>query len=99
MDHYEPSTWGDRVADVYDEMLESMDLETEPAVELLAELAAGGRVLELAIGTGRIALPLARRGVQVHGVDASEDMVSKLRSKPGGEGIPVTIGDFADVPA
>jgi 2-polyprenyl-3-methyl-5-hydroxy-6-metoxy-1,4-benzoquinol methylase len=56
---------------------------TEAAVAFLAELAASGLVLELAIGTGRIALPLAERGIDVHGIDASEKMVARLRSKPG----------------
>ena len=65
---------------------------------LLAELADGGPALELAIGTGRLALPLADRGVAVSGIDASEAMVAKLRAKPGGDRIPVAIGDFADVP-
>ena len=74
-----------------------MPLDREAAVAFLAELAASGPVLELAIGTGRIALPLAERGIDVHGIDASEKMVARLRSKPGGDGIPVTIGDFADV--
>ena len=64
-------------------------------VEFLAELAGDGAALELGIGTGRIALPLARRGVPVHGIDLSPDMVSQLRAKPGGDEIPVTIGDFA----
>jgi hypothetical protein len=58
----------------------------------------GGPVLELAIGTGRLALPLAEHGLVVHGIDASEQMVARLRAKRGGEAIPVTIGDFADVP-
>ena len=62
---------------------------------VLAELAGGGRALELGIGTGRIALPLARRGVEVHGIDLSRAMVARLRAKPGGDAIPVTIGDFA----
>ena len=66
----------------------------EPAVDFLAGLAGGGAALELAIGTGRIALPLAARGVAVHGVDLSSAMVARLRAKPGGEEIPVTIGDF-----
>lgn len=70
---------------------------TQQSVEVLAELAAGGRVLELAIGTGRIALPLAARGLSVHGIDASQAMVAKLREKPGGAALPVTIGNFADV--
>jgi 16S rRNA A1518/A1519 N6-dimethyltransferase RsmA/KsgA/DIM1 with predicted DNA glycosylase/AP lyase activity len=54
-------------------------------------------VLELAIGTGRVALPLAERRVEVHGIEASEAMVAKLRAKPGGERLRVAIGDFADV--
>ena len=67
----------------------------DPAVDFLAELAGGGRALELGIGTGRIALPLAQRGVPVHGIDLSRAMVARLRAKPGGEAIGVTIGDFA----
>jgi SAM-dependent methyltransferase len=64
-------------------------------VDFLAELATGGAALELGIGTGRIALPLAARGVRVHGIDLSPDMVAQLRAKPGGDEIPVTIGDFS----
>ena len=64
-------------------------------VEFLADLAGDGAALELGIGTGRIALPLVARGVRVHGIDLSPDMVAQLRAKPGGEDIPVTIGDFA----
>jgi SAM-dependent methyltransferase len=97
MEGYGPATYGDRIADVYDALYEQT-LDTHGAVETLAELAGGGRVLELAIGTGRLALPLAQRGLEVHGVDASERMVEKLRAKPGGDGIAVTMGDFADVP-
>ena len=67
----------------------------DPAVDFLVELAGSGRALELGIGTGRIALPLARRGVPVHGIDLSQAMVARLRAKPGGEDIAVTIGDFA----
>src|SRR5688500_13228677 len=67
----------------------------ESTVDFLADLAGGGRALELGIGTGRIALPLAQRGVPVHGIDLSKAMVAKLRAKPGGEAIGVTIGDFA----
>ncbi|SCE90712.1 class I SAM-dependent methyltransferase [Micromonospora chokoriensis] len=69
-----------------------------PAVDFLADLADGGPVLELAIGTGRVALPLAERGLTVHGVEASEEMVAHLRAKPGGDRIPVVIADMADVP-
>jgi SAM-dependent methyltransferase len=67
----------------------------DPAVDLLADLARGGRALEFAVGTGRIALPLSRRGVEVHGIDLSADMVAQLQAKPGSEGVAVTIGDFA----
>ena len=66
-----------------------------PTVAFLADLAGGGPALELGIGTGRIALPLAEQGVPVHGIDLSPDMVAQLRAKPGGSVIPVEIGDFA----
>jgi SAM-dependent methyltransferase len=96
MDQYGPATYGERVADVYDEWYEKVDPSAECA--LLAELAAGGRVLELGIGTGRVAFPLAALGVEVHGIDASPAIVRQLRAKPGGEAVPVTIGDMAEVP-
>jgi SAM-dependent methyltransferase len=67
----------------------------EPVVGFLAALAGDGAALELGIGTGRIALPLSRRGVPVHGIDLSEAMVARLRAKPGAEAVGVTIGDFA----
>jgi len=67
----------------------------EPVVDFLAELAGDGDALELGIGTGRVALPLARRGVRVRGIDLSEAMVARLRAKPGAEEIDVAIGDFA----
>ncbi|MFE7312219.1 class I SAM-dependent DNA methyltransferase [Streptomyces sp. NPDC057555] len=67
----------------------------DPAVAFLARLAGRGRALELGIGTGRLALPLARRGVPVHGIDLSRAMVARLREKPGGDEVGVTIGDFA----
>ncbi len=98
MEDYGPETYGDRIAEVYDEWYaDAAFLETEASIELLAELAGEGSVLELAIGTGRLALPLAKRGIEVHGIDASEAMVAKLREKPGGDQIPVTMGDFAEV--
>jgi SAM-dependent methyltransferase len=96
MAEYEAGTYGDRIADAYDEIYASR-WDTDGAVELLAELAGAGPALELGIGTGRIALPLAERGVVVHGIDASARMVEKLREKPGGADLPVEIGDFADV--
>jgi SAM-dependent methyltransferase len=88
------------VAATYDsseDMFDAAAVETTAGV--LAELAGRGRALELGIGTGRIALPLARRGVEVHGIDLSRAMVARLRAKPGGDGIPVTIGDFATATA
>jgi SAM-dependent methyltransferase len=97
MEGYRPETYGDRIADVYDAMMADLPDPTD-SVDRLAELAGPGPALELGIGTGRVALPLAARGVQVHGVDASEAMVGRLRAKPGGEAIPVTLGDFAGVP-
>lgn len=100
MEGYRPSTYGDRWADIYDEWTDQrIGASTQATIDGLADLAAGGRVLELAIGTGRIALGLVARGLEVHGIDASEEMIAKLRAKPGGEAIPVTIGDFADVDA
>jgi SAM-dependent methyltransferase len=98
MEGYDAATYGERIADVYDEWYaEAAFLETDAAVAKLAELAGEGPALELAIGTGRVALPLAERGIEVHGIDTSQAMVAKLREKPGGAEIPVTIGDFADV--
>ncbi|MXX19679.1 MAG: class I SAM-dependent methyltransferase [Dehalococcoidia bacterium] len=96
MDNPNAATYGDRFAGIYDEVHAHLSTPevVAPMVDVLAELAGGGRVLELGIGTGRIAAPLARRSVEVHGVDASEAMVAKMREKPGGDGIPVTIGDF-----
>ena len=91
MDDYTAATYGDRIAEIYDRMFSGA-----ANVEPLARLAGNGRALELGIGTGRVALPLAERGVEVHGIDASAEMVEKLRTKPGGDAIPVTIGDFAD---
>jgi SAM-dependent methyltransferase len=67
----------------------------DPAVEVLADLAGDGRALELGIGTGRVALPLAARGVEVHGIEISRAMVERLRAKPGGNTVGVTIGDMA----
>ena len=81
----------------YDDSSEGMfdPVFTDTVAEVLAGLAGGGRALEFGIGTGRIALPLADRGVEVHGIDLSRAMVARLRAKPGGDAIPVAIGDFA----
>lgn len=96
MEGYGNATYGDAIAEVYDRWY-STRLDPTAAVSLLAELAGQGPALELGIGTGRVALPLAARGVPVSGIDASREMVSRLRAKPGGADIPVRIGDFADV--
>jgi SAM-dependent methyltransferase len=88
--------FGELVAEGYDESVADMfePAVVEPAVDFLADLAGNGAALELAIGTGRIALPLAQRGVRVHGIDLSEAMVAKLHAKPDAGDIAVTIGDF-----
>jgi SAM-dependent methyltransferase len=90
-----PGSFGRLNAAHYDE--EDDPGTTEAAVTLLADLAGGGRVLELAIGTGRVALPLTARGVAIEGIEASPEMVAVLRGKPGGVAIPVAMGDMADV--
>ena len=82
-----------RYDDVVDDMLDRAGIDT--AVDFLAELAGSGRALELGIGTGRVAVPLAQRGVPVSGIDMSKAMVARLHAKPDGTDIPVTIGDFA----
>jgi SAM-dependent methyltransferase len=89
--------FGEDVAAGYDDPLDRMFAPPAivPVVDVLAELAGDGAALELGIGTGRIALPLAERGVRVHGIDLSEAMVARLRAKPGGDSIGITIGDFA----
>jgi len=91
--------FGEDVAARYDETIGeySEPAAIEAAVGFLAELAGAGRALELGIGTGRIALPLARRGVAVRGIDLSDAMVARLRAKPGGEQIQVAIGDYATI--
>jgi SAM-dependent methyltransferase len=89
--------FGQQVAERYDDPSSEMfrpDV-VDAAVDVLAELAGDGPALELGIGTGRIALPLARRGVAVHGIDLSRAMVNQMRAKPGGDAIEVAIGDFA----
>jgi SAM-dependent methyltransferase len=95
MNDYDAATYGDRIADVYDTWHTLSTEETERVVAFLADLAGTGPALELGIGTGRVALPLAARGPAVSGIDASEAMVARLRAKPGGDAIPVTIGSFA----
>jgi SAM-dependent methyltransferase len=96
-DFDDPAFFGDRWADRYDDLSQGPD--PAAAVEFLAGLVApGARVLELAIGGGRVALPLARRGFAVEGVEASQAVVDRLRAVPGGRDLPVLTADLADVP-
>jgi SAM-dependent methyltransferase len=89
--------FGEGIAERYDESSAEMfePAVLDPAVDFLAGLAGDGPALELGIGTGRVALPLSQRGIRLHGIDLSPAMVARLRAKPGGERIGVTIGDFA----
>src|SRR5678815_2428304 len=93
MNSYSDETYGEHVAGVYDDWYTDFDPN---AIETLAELAHGGRALELGIGTGRFALPLSEKGIEVHGIDAAQSMIARLRSKPGADRIKVTQGSFAD---
>jgi len=90
----EPQAYGEAIADVYDDWYGDVS-DVAGTVTSVTALAAGGAVLELGIGTGRLALPLHAAGVEVHGVDASPAMVERLRAKPGGADIPVLVGDFS----
>jgi len=91
MEEYSAETYGERIAAIYDELYTSYD---PAAIHFLAQLAKTGPALELGIGTGRFALPLQAMGVEVIGIDASPAMVERLHAKPGGDRIPVTLGDF-----
>jgi len=95
--HGDDGYFDERVAARYDESSAEMfsAAAIDPTVDFLTDLAGDGPALEFAVGTGRIALPLAQRGVPVHGIDMSKAMVARMRSKPGGEDIGVTIGDFS----
>ncbi len=93
-----PGAYGDAWADIYDEIHRgTIGAPGSAQLDLLASLAQGGRALELGIGTGRVALPLTERGITVEGVDASAEMVARLRAKPGGRDLPVGIADMAEV--
>lgn len=93
---HDPADYGDRIAEVYDAFYPE-DASAEATAETLASLVEEGPVLELGIGTGRLALPLARRRITVHGAESSQAMLDKLRAKPGGENLPVVVGDFSRV--
>lgn len=90
-------TWDRELAEVYDEVY-AVGLDgavLDPVVDLLAELAKGGPAIEFAVGTGRVALPLAERGIPVHGIELSPHMAERLRAKPGADAVPVTVGDMS----
>jgi SAM-dependent methyltransferase len=95
MKGYGKETYGAAWADDYDAIYPEAP---KAMIDRLAEFAGSGRVLELAIGTGRVAVPLAARGVDLLGIDISEEMVGRMRGKPGGAEIPVVIGDFTEIP-
>jgi len=96
MKDYQPAmSFGEEIAAMYRDARRG---DEDAAVGFLADLAGGGPTLELAVGAGRIALPLVARGIRVDGIDISPAMIAQLRAKPGGAGIAVTVGDFADVP-
>lgn len=102
MKNYEPvMSFGPDAAEVYDDVQRFSKTpsrgDRDAAIALLEKLARGGPALELAIGTGWIALPLAARGIRVDGIELSAAMADRLRAKPGGDRISVTIGDMADV--
>lgn len=95
MENFDELTYGERIAEVYDRFYLDAD---ESTIDLLEDLADGGKVLELGIGTGRIALPLHKRGIKVVGIDSSPAMITKLREKPLGDEIEVHEGSFIDLP-
>lgn len=97
MEGYDETTYGERFVDVYDDWYGSIT-DTEACVEAVARLAAGGPVLELGVGTGRLAIPLAQCGLEVTGVDASPSMLAALAAKPGGDAVEAVLGDMTDPP-
>lgn len=97
MDGYDAATYGDRFVDVYDDWYGAIT-DTEACVEALATVAGRGPVLELGVGTGRLAIPLAARGLEVTGVDASAAMLARLAAKPGGDRVATILGDMAAPP-
>lgn len=99
MEGYDARTYGDRFAEVYDDWYGDVTDATACTAHLarLVHTSGGGPVLELGVGSGRLALPLVERGLVVHGIDASAAMVERLRAKPGGDQVRVTVGDMAEL--
>jgi SAM-dependent methyltransferase len=96
MTAHDAAAYGRNIADEYDQIYDGV-FDTEDTVQRLVDLAEGGPVLELGVGTGRLAIPLTALGLAVHGIDGSAEMLELLAAKPGGEDIPTTQGDFAEV--
>ena len=97
MEGYDSGTYGDRFADVYDDWYAGLT-DTKACLEVLAGLAGDGPVLELGVGTGRLAVPLAATGLSVTGVDTSAAMLERMAAKPGGQDVEAVLGDMADPP-
>ena len=95
--NYGAATYGDLAADLYDEIYADLP-DIEPCLDVLTEYAGSGRALELGVGTGRLALPLAERGVGIYGLDASKQMLDRLARKDPESRVVAVEGDFADVP-
>lgn len=93
---HDAAEYGRHIAAEYDAVYDGVQ-DTRGAVEVLTDLAAGGPVLELGAGTGRLVIPMARAGLSVHAVDGSEAMLDQLRAKPGGDAVATTVGDFSTV--
>jgi SAM-dependent methyltransferase len=92
---YDPTAYGAAIADVYDDLYPDDVMATGATVRRLLDLAGDGPVLELGVGTGRLALPLAAAGLRVHGIDASQEMLDRLDAKRGSSDIEATLGDFS----
>ena len=95
MSEYRDDTYGELIADVYDSWYAAVDSQM---LEMLTRLAGGGKALELGIGTGRVAIPLAESGIKMYGIDASPAMVEKLKAKQGSAEINLHLGSFAEIP-
>lgn len=96
MKSYDDETYGNTWAEVYDDLFQNRD-DLDLVSETLSKLAGTGPALEFGIGTGRTAIPLAKLGIKVHGIDTSQAMIDKMLAKPGGDEIPITLGSFTDV--
>jgi SAM-dependent methyltransferase len=95
---FDGAAYGEAIADIYDSTVDGYDyLDTETEADVLVDLAGGGRLLELGVGTGRVAVPVAQRGSEIVGIDISPAMLRQLRARPGGDRVTAVVGDMADV--